>query len=213
MTTLTVKAREGKGSRASAALRKDNMIPGIVYGPKEAATPIAVSRIVFEKAWAEAGESTVITLSGLGEDKEVLIHEVEFDRMKNQPVHVDFYAIEKGKKVQVTVPLSFIGTAPAEKELGGNILKVLHEIEIEAMPKDLPHEIEVDISVIKDFESQIHVKDIKAPQGVTILTPEDEVVVTAAEAKEVVDEDPTAVDMSSIEVEERGKKEEEGESE
>ena len=129
------------------------------------------------------------------------------------PLHVDFYAIEKGKKGTVNVPLSFVGTSTAEKELGGSIVKVLHEIEIEAMPKDLPHEIEVDVALLKDFESSIHVKDIKAPAGVTILTEGEEVVAVAEAAKEIVEEEPAApVDMSSIEVAERGKKEEEGEA-
>lgn len=212
-TTLTVEKRTETGSTKMAGLRDKGFVPGIVYGPKEEPIQIAVSRVHFEKAWASAGESTVITLSGLGEEKEVLIHDVDYDHVRSMPLHVDFYAIEKGKKVTVNVPLSFVGTSPAEKELGGSIVKVLHEIEIEAMPKDLPHEIEVDVALLKDFESSIHVKDIKAPAGVTILTEGEEVVAVAEAAKEIVEEEPAApVDMSSIEVAERGKKEEEGEA-
>lgn len=211
-TTLTVEKRAETGSTKMAGLREKGLVPGIVYGPKEEPIQIAVSRIQFEKAWAAAGESTVITLSGLGEEKEVLIHDVDYDHVRSMPLHVDFYAIEKGKKVTVNVPLSFVGVSPAEKELGGSVVKVLHEIEIEAMPKDLPHEIEVDIVMLKNFESAIHVKDLKAPAGVTILTEGDEVVAVAEAAHELVEEEaPVAVDMSSIEVAERGKKEEEGE--
>lgn len=215
-TSLTAEKREGKGSRKSQALRLGGKIPGVLYGPKEPTTPIAIERNAFEKAWKEAGESTVIELSVGGEVKDVLIQDVEVNPLRGEALHVDFYAIEKGKKVEVEVPLEFVGESPAEKTLGGTLIKVLHEIQIEAMPKDLPHQIEVDISVITELETPIHISDLKMPSGVTCLNEPDEVVATVAEAKEIVEEEPQAIDMSSIEVsEERGKKEEgeEGEKE
>lgn len=88
---------------------------------------------------------------------------------------------------------------------------MLHEIEVEAFPKDLPHEITVDVSGLVELEQQILVSDIKVPSGVEVLTSPDEVVAIAAETKEEVESD-TPADLSSIELsEERGKKEEEGE--
>ena len=131
-------------------------MPAVFYGPKEETTPVTISEKDFVKVWREAGESSVIELSGVGDAKEVLIHEVDVDPVSGTPRHADFYVIEKGKKVTVGIPLTFEGVAPAVKELGGILVKVMHEIEIEVMPKDLPHDIVVDISSPKHFDSQIN---------------------------------------------------------
>ena len=166
----------------------------------------------FQKVWKEGGESSVIILKGLGEDKETLIHDVDFDPVTDTPRHADFYAIEKGKKVKVGVPIEFVGVSAAVKELGAILVKVLHELEIEVMPKDLPHVLEVDISPLTALGSQLLVKDLKVASGITILNKEDEVVAIASEVKdEVIDDTP--VDLSAIEVEKKGKKEEEEASE
>ncbi|OGG48122.1 hypothetical protein A2761_00615, partial [Candidatus Kaiserbacteria bacterium RIFCSPHIGHO2_01_FULL_51_33] len=152
---------------------------------------------------------SVISLSGVGEEKEALIHDVDFEPITGEPRHADFYIIEKGRKVQVKVPLNFIGIAPAVKEMGGILVKVIHEVEVEAIPKDLPHEIEVNISKLENFESKIEVKDITVPTGVKILAKPDEVVALVSEAKEEeLEVAPEAVDLSAIEVEKRGKEEE-----
>ena len=198
------RAERGKRLRA---LRAGGKLPALLYGPKEAATPLSLSFAEFAKVFKEAGESTVITLAGLDEDKDVLVQDIAYDPVTSAPVHVDFYAIEKGKKVTVNVPLEFIGEAPVEK-IGGVLTRVLYELEIEAMPKDLPHQIEIDVSSITGFDSQITVADISAPAGVVILNAPEEVVVVAEEAKEEAEAPVEQVDMSAIEVEEKGKKEE-----
>ena len=160
----------------------------------------------------EAGESTVVVLSGIGNTKEALIHDVDVDPITGEPRHADFYIIEKGKAVVVRVPLEFEGSAPAIKELGGTLVKTLHEIEIEALPANLPHNIVVDISSLIDFDSQILAQDIKLPDGVTLVTALTEVVALASEAKEEEEEtEETATpDLESIEVEKKGKEEAEG---
>jgi large subunit ribosomal protein L25 len=213
MTELNAEKRERVNKRENVRLRKEGRIPAVFYGRKEEATPISISAAEFEKAWKEAGESTVLTLKGLGDDKDVLIHEVDVEPIYGAARHVDLYVVDRNKPVQVPVELVFEGVAPAEKELGGTVIKVLHEIEIEALPRNLPHEIVVDISSLKDFESQILVQDLKLPEGVTAITEAEEVVATVSEAKEETEEAPTA-DVSQVEIsEERGKKEEEGASE
>ncbi len=204
---LTIQIEKRDVGTALDSIRKGGKIPAVLYGKKEESTPITIGTVDFMKVWKEAGESSVIVLSGIGEDKEALIHEVDVEPVKGVVRHADFYVIEKGKKVSVSVPIEFVGTAPAEK-LGAALVKVLHEIEVEAFPKDLPHEITVDVSVLTELEQQILVSDIKVPAGVEILTGSEEVVAIAAETKEEVEEAPA--DLSSIELsEERGKKEEE----
>ncbi|HEY4517793.1 MAG TPA: 50S ribosomal protein L25 [Candidatus Paceibacterota bacterium] len=206
---LQLKA-ESRKTGEGEALRKVGKIPAVFYGHKEKSTPIAVTLKDFKKVLKIAGESSVISIVGMGEDKEALIHDVDFEPVTGVPRHADFYIIEKGRTVQVMVPLNFVGTSSAMKELGGILVKVLHEIEIEAMPKDLPHEIEVDISALENFESKIEVKDIKVASGVTILAKPEDVVALVSEPKEEVIETtpPEAPDLSAIEVEKRGKEEE-----
>lgn len=211
MTTLEVQKRDAT-KKARSTLRKQEMVPAVVYGKKEKSTPIAVSLKEFTLAWKEAGESTVLTLKGLEGDKDVLIQEVSVDPIYGEPVHIDFYAIEADKLVVVSVPLVFEGVAPAEKELGGNLTKVMHDIEVEALPKNLPHDIVVDISGLKTFEDQIHASQIVLPAGVSLACEPEEVVALVAEAVEESEEEPTeAPDMSAIEVEKKGKDEDSSE--
>jgi len=117
----------------------------------------------------KAGESSVIILSDGTNEHEALIHEIDIHPVTGVPRHADFYVIEKGKKIQVKVPLEFIGVSPAVKDLGGILVKVLRELEIEAAAKDLPHDLKVDISALKELTSTIHVSDLKIPAGVTVV--------------------------------------------
>jgi len=113
------------------------------------------------------------------------------------------------KKVEVEVPIEFVGIAPAEKNGLGVLVKVLHDFNIEVLPKEIPHSIEVDLSGLEDLDSQIHVKNIILPKGVKMITDQEEVIALIAPMKEEVEEEEEApIDLSSIEVEKKGKKEE-----
>jgi large subunit ribosomal protein L25 len=204
---LKIKAEIRDSKSNNFELRKMGFVPAIFYGPKQKSTPIKIKESEFMKIYSDAGESSVITLFDGSEEHEALIHDVQFDAVSGKSIHVDFYIIEKGKKVSVAVPIKFVGESPAEKILGGVLIKVMHEIEIEAMPKDLPHEIEIDISTLIDFSSQIHVSDVKVPNGVEIKSEPEEVIVLVQEHKEEKIEE-TPVDISDIEVEKKGKEEE-----
>ncbi len=210
MLTLDVTKRTALGKASKELLKKGEM-PATVYGPKQEAISITVPVRAFQKVWKQGGESTVVILKGLGDEKETLIQEVSFDPISDLPRHADFYAIEKGKKVRVGVPIEFVGTSPAVKELGAVLLKVMHELEIEVMPKDLPHVIEVDIAPLATMGSSLNVKDLKLPAGVTCLNNADEVVAMASEVKEE-EETAAPMDLSQIEVEKKGKKEEEADA-
>jgi large subunit ribosomal protein L25 len=206
-------AKRGVSGKGVQALRKDGLMPAVVYGPKQEATPIEMNQREFAKALDKAGESTVISLSVDGEAHNVLIHDVDFDPVTNVARHADFYAIVKGQKVTVEIPLSFIGESPAVKQ-GGNLVKALHEIEIEADPMSLPHELTVDISSLAEMNSHILAKDIALPAGVSLVTAGDEVVATVVLAKEEEEAPVAGPDMSAIETSvERGKKEEEAAAE
>ncbi len=210
MITLTAEKRDIKTKLEN--LREEGRMPAVFYGPKEKSTPITVSTIEFIKTYKKAGESSVIILKEGNEEHEVLIQDIDVHPVTGAPRHADFYVIEKGKKVKVNVPLVFIGVSPAVKDKGAILVKVARDIEIEASPKDLPHELSVDISSLVEFSSTVTAKDITLPAGVTLVSGADEIVASVSEAKEEVDE-VKPIDMSAIEVEKKGKEAKEGEAE
>ncbi|MGE5540704.1 MAG: 50S ribosomal protein L25 [Bacillota bacterium] len=205
---LNATIREVTGKMAGKLLSREDRIPAVVYGPKQETLSISLSLPEFKKVLRDAGESSVIDLKGLDKPLQVLIHDVDYNPVTSIPRHVDLYAIEKGAKVEVAVPLSFVGEAPAVKA-GANVVKVMHELEIEADAASLPHELEVDLSVLEKEGDQIHVSDIKIPAGVTVKVDAEEVVALAQAVVEEVEEEGAAPDMASIEVEQKGKTEEE----
>ncbi|MBY0538624.1 50S ribosomal protein L25 [Patescibacteria group bacterium] len=157
---------------------KDSMIKAVVYGPKTPSQPIAIDRKELETLLKQAGESTVITLTGLEKSIDVLIHDVTPRQFVGGVHHVDFYAFAAGKDVTAHVTLEFIGEAPVE-DAGGTVNKVMYQIEVTGKPTDLPEKISVDVSVLKVAGDQIHVGDLKMPKGVTIENPADDVIAVA----------------------------------
>ena len=191
-------------------LREEGFLPAVVYGRSEESTPISIDSKAFEKVYKAAGASSVVTLTGLDANKSTLIQQVDVHPVSGDILHADFYAIEKGQKVTVSVPLQFDGVSPAVKELGGILTKVMHEIEIECEPAELPHVITVDVSKLVTLEDQIKVSDLTFPASAKISVDQDEVVAIISVAKEEPVEAPV-MDISAIETSvERGKKEEEG---
>ena len=207
---FTIKATTRDAGTKLDALRKAGQIPAVFYGMGKESTSVTLSTVEFKKIWRQAGESSAIGLVTPAGNVDVLIHEVQTDPVSDEPIHVDFLAIDMKKKIAVKVPLEFVGISNAVKTGIGNLVKVLHEIEIEALPSDLPHNLEVDISSLETLDSNITVADIKLPKDVEAITPGTEVVASIVAQVEEKEEVAAPVDLSAIEVEKKGKKEEEG---
>lgn len=176
MPEISAKQRTEIGRRVNA-LRKDGFLPAVLYGPGVESTPLSVSARDFERALQEAGETSLVTLRVEGGPAyNVLIHEVAKDPLTLKPIHADFYAVRMDKPIEAKVPLEFTGESPAMKNESGILVKVLHELEVKALPKDLPHQINVDISRLVKFEDRILVKDLVLPVGVAAHIPAEEVV-------------------------------------
>lgn len=203
MLTLQVEKRSKSGAKAPA-LRRSGIIPGVVYGAHQESTPVSIEARAFEKVLRAAGEATIVSLAGLGEELPTLIHEVDLDPLTNLPRHVDFYAVTKGQKVEVAIPLAFIGVSSAV-EAGANLVKVLHELEVKADPMNLPHDIQVDLSLLAALGDRIQAKDLALPAGVELMTQPEDVVALVQEVVEEKVEEVAPVDISSIEVEKKGK--------
>lgn len=209
MTTLNAQERDAKLKNAD--IRNSGNVPAVFYGFKKETTPVTVKKIDFVKAFREVGETNTLTLSTAGGSFDVLIHEVQHDPVTNEPIHVDFLAVDMTKEVEVDVPLEFVGESAAVKG-GGVLVKVMHEVKVSALPKNVPHALVVDVSKLETSESVIALKDIAIPAGVKVMEEMETVVASIAIAKDEPVESAVAPDLSSIEVEAKGKKDEEGEA-
>jgi len=167
-------------------LRQQGMIPAELYGHNVPNVHLSLDQNTFEKVLRKAGESTIIELIDPdGKTRNVLIHDVQKHYLTSQPIHVDFYEVKMTEKLTATVELQFIGESKAVRELGGTLVKVLTEIEVECLPADLPSHIEVDISSLQTFDNDILVKDLKVSDKVTVKAEPEEMVAKVQPPRDV----------------------------
>lgn len=178
LLTLNAQIRDIVGKKVKS-LREKGMIPAVLYGPDIENVPLAVDLREAEKIYKEAGENTIVKLKVKGDknpERNVLIYAVSRDALGGQLIHIDFLQVRMDQVIKTTVPLEFIGESAAVKSEGGILVKNIHEVEVEALPADLPHKITVDISSLNTFEDAILIKDLVVPAKVKVLT-EPELVV------------------------------------
>lgn len=214
MLSISAKIRKEVG-RKTRILRKKGILPAVLYGPKIKNLVLEVDSKEFEKVFKEAGESSLVTLEVEGEKKKfmVLIHEVSRDPLSSDPLHVDFYQPVLDKEIEVDVPIVFEGEAPAVKSLSGTLVKSISEVEVRALPQNLPKEIKVNVDSLKMFEDNICIKDLKIGKDIKISrNPEDIIahVVPPARVEEEL-EKPIEEKVEDVEKIEKKKKEEEPE--
>ena len=219
MLTLSSKIREVIGKKTKN-LRKKGILPAVLYGPKVKNLNLEVNLKDFEKILREVGESSLIKLqiAGLpagrqGDTKKeysVLIHDIEREVIKGNPIHVDFYLPPATKEIVVKVPIIIEGEAKTCKELGGTLIKDIHEIEIKGLVQNLPKEIKVDISKLKTFADHILIGDLNLPQGVKTLKDSKEIVISVAPPEKIEEElaKPAEEKVEEVKVVEKEKKEE-----
>ena len=204
---LEVQIRDEKGRRVKD-LRQQGLIPAELYGKGIENTHLAVKSKDFKNVFKEAGESSIINIVISDKNKKeeipVLIHDIQKDYLTDDIIHIDFYRVRMDEKIRTHIPLEFIGESPAVKNYGGILNKSMLEIEVEALPKDLPHNIPVDISQIKELDQSIYVKDLSIPKNVKILVDPETVIATVSLPKEEVPSEP--IDVSAVKVETEEKK-------
>lgn len=175
---IEIKAENRKEiGRKVRILRDKGIIPAVVYGAGHKPISIQVNAKEFNKTFKETGETTLVKLKLDDHSKNVLIHDIARDPIENNIIHIDFYEVKMDQQIKTEVQLVFIGEAPAVKNLGGILVKNLTKIKVEALPKDLPHEIDIDISKLETLESHIRIKDLILPVGVKILEEMEETIV------------------------------------
>lgn len=175
--SLKAAVREKASGKALAKARKDGRIPAVMYGHGTEPQTLWVDFLAFSKLYAKAGESSILSLAiEDGKAVNVIINDVQLDTLSNRFSHADFFQVRMDEKLETHVPFEFVGEAPAVRENGGILVKPLEELHISCLPKDLPHAIAVDISVLATFDDQIQVKDLKIPAGVEVLIEEGSMV-------------------------------------
>jgi len=178
--SLQVNERKVLGKKVKK-LRKEGLLPANVYGKEVKSLAVELPTKEFEKTFKEVGETGLVELKVDGQMKPVLIHNVQYDPVSHEPLHADFYQVNLKEKVKTSVPVSFVGEPQAIINKVGILLEQISELEVEALPTDLPENIEVNVEKLANVDDQITVAEIKAPAGVTILSDASQVVAKIGE--------------------------------
>lgn len=199
MANLKAEIREVLGKKA-AVLRAEGLIPAELYGSGIQNIHLSVNTKEFRKTLEEAGESTIVNLSVGNEIHPVLIHDYQKNYLTGEFLSVDFHKVNMSEKIATDVPLVFTGESPAVKDLGGILVRSMDEVEVEAFPADLPHEISIDVSSLDELGKSLYVKDISVIGKFEILADPDTVVATVTAPEEEVVEAP-AISVADIKTE------------
>jgi len=166
---LQVNSRVKAGKGISRSLRRDGLIPAVVYGPGMEPCPISLDPKALDRAIAtDSGWNTLITLKGNGpfDGKQVILKDLVCDPIRRDALHADFHAVNLTQKVHVMVPVHPVGKSLGEKE-GGNLEIIRHELEVICLPTAIPQGIEIDVTAMK-IGDVLHVNEIAVPEGVEI---------------------------------------------
>lgn len=197
--SVTAKPRAELGSRANKRLRDQGLIPGVIYGHKEAVVPVTLPKKELAGHLNHGAHLFSVSLDGKNEN--VLVKEVQYDHLGIEILHVDFARVSLDEKVEVTVPLELKGTPAGEAE-GGVLQQIVAELEIECLVTEIPNAIVYNVSEMK-VDDVLHIKDIKLPTGVRALQDEDLVV---AQVKTIEEEAPAVAEGETAEPEVIGRK-------
>jgi large subunit ribosomal protein L25 len=203
MEAVVLNAKVRTDDQIVKKMRATGFLPAELYGQGKENVHLFVSANEFERVFRKAGESSIIALEIEGQGKRnVLIQDVQAHYLKSIPNHVDFLEINMTEKLTANIPLEFIGESVAVKASGGTLVKVMSEVEVECLPSDLPHNLEVNIESLKTFDDVIAAKDILLPKGVTLTMEDmDEVVAKVQPPRDVEAElaEPIEEDVSKVE--------------
>lgn len=195
---LKAEKRELTG-RKLKSLRASGILPGNVYGKGIKSEALQVDIKEFQSVYKDVGETGIISLEIGKEVKPVLIGNLQLNAKSDEPVHVDFRQVDLKEKIEANVPVSLIGESPAEKQSLGTVVLQLNEIQVSALPTDLPEKFEVSVEDLTEVDQAIYVKDLKVSAKVEILTEADSIVAKVEPPqKEEVIEVPAAEEGEAV---------------
>jgi len=196
---IKVKQRTILGKKVKN-LRRQGFIPAELFGHGIKNEHLTVPAKEFLKIYKEAGETSMIELiKENGEKVPVFIANIQRHPISGEFLTVDFHQVKKGEKIKTKIPIEFIGESPAVKT-GGILVKALNELEIEALPQNIPHKFEINLEILENIHQNIRVKDLKTPPGVKIITDPETTIVTVTESRKT-EEEITSTQPASKETE------------
>ncbi len=205
---------ETRQAKKAHTLRKEGLIPAVLYGPKTENQNLKIKKGELEKAYNEAGEYSLIDLEINGkEPTKILVKNVQKDSIKGEIIHADFYQVKMDEKITTEIPLTFVGESKAVKEQGGFLVKNIYDIEVECLPGDLVDEIVVDISGLETFDDLIRIKDLKAPKGIEFTGDPEEMVISVTPPEEEEEEELPEDEAAAVGAEEGGEEDKEKQEE
>ncbi|NTW45828.1 MAG: 50S ribosomal protein L25 [Candidatus Moranbacteria bacterium] len=209
---ITLKAAIREAGKGLQTLRAGGSIPAVLYGHGVEPVSLTLDGREFTRAFKAAGENTIIALTVDGKKAvNVLVKDAQMHPLTNRYTHADFFQVRMDEEIEATVPIEFVGESPAVRNDGGILLRSLEEVQVTALPADLPHTLPVDLSVLATFDDVIKVSDIPVPARVTVSNDPETVVAlveaprTAAELESLdqkVDADVTKVEKAGKPAEE-----------
>lgn len=206
MQKNTLKAEKRKVlGRKVKKLRREGVLPANIYGKKIKSLSIKFPVVDFEKVYKAAGETGIVEITVGKQKKPVLISNVQLDPVTDKPLHVDFHQVDLKEKTTADVPIELIGESPAEKQGLGTVVQSINEIEVEALPKDLPDKFEIDLSKLVKVDQTVQVKDLVVDtKKVKILAEAEQMIVKVEPPRK---EEEVAPPPSEEEVPEEAEKE------
>ncbi|MDP2664966.1 MAG: 50S ribosomal protein L25 [bacterium] len=211
MVELKAKIRK-EMKKGMDSLREQGMIPAVLYGPGRDTVSLVLEKKEFEKVFASAGESTLVSLNLDSQNLSVLIHDIQRDPVSSNIIlHADLYQPPLDKPITLAVPLVFEGTPIAVRDLAGTLLKNIQTVEVRALPKDLPHEIVVNVAGLATFEDKILRKALTGEGNFEILGNSEDIVAQVVPPAKVEEELAKSLEekVADVELIEKEKKEEE----
>ncbi len=187
---LTLSANTRDSATKVNALRRSGRVPGVVYGYKTETASFDCDEAAVTRAYAKAGENTLVELDLAGKKVPVLFHGVQVHPVTDKVIHVDFYAVDLTKEIEVPVPVHIHGEAPAVKNFAGILVTPLDHVTVRCLPTALPKEFVLDVSSLTDLHSTLTVAALAVPKGVTILEEPDTMLALIQEKRVEVEETP-----------------------
>ncbi|MBL7150452.1 50S ribosomal protein L25 [Candidatus Microgenomates bacterium] len=207
---LKVEKRKVFGRKVKK-LRGEGILPANIYGKKVKSQAIQVDLKEFEKVYKETGETGIVDLVlEQGKARPVLIHDLQIHPVTDQFLHVDFHQVVLTEKVKADIPVELVGESPAVQEKKGILLTTLDEIEVEALPADLPDKIEIDVSKLTEVDQEIRAGELKLTTKATLLTDPNLIIckigpLVTKKAEELVKKEEAAAEAVKEAVEEETK--------
>lgn len=195
---LAVRPRQVVGKKV-AQLRRDGVLPGVVFGGRKDSTSVQTDLRSFERSYRRWGNTTLLSLEGLdGDAIPALIHGVARDTMTGRLLHVDFQRVSLTEKTHAEVPLHFVHESPAVKTLGAVLVHARDHVTVEAFPQDIPHAIDVDLSPLIEIDDALFVRDLVVDKTtVRIIDDADELIVKAVPVR--IEEEPVVAAAVPVE--------------